>query len=479
MLRAELPAFDLAVDLLAIGVTDDPSSWAALDARLNGALAAVLAQRSFTGKPGSSASFHPLGAIAAREVMLIGVGDRSASAIGKAAGKVGRHARDASARTVAVDFGALTADAVDQLVDFVHIGNYAYEPYKPESERTPAIASLQLVGVDTADGGASAEIRNRWVSFVRDLVNAPAAEIYPATFAARAAQLEELDDVEVEILGADALRDAGYVGILAVGQGSVNEPRLVHIRYRPDNAVGHVVLVGKGVTFDSGGLSLKPSGSMQTMRCDMAGAATAVGTLAAAAEQRLPIAIDAIVGLVENMNSGSSYKLGDILKYSNGVTVEIHNTDAEGRLVLADCLIRACEIDGATDVIDLATLTGAVVVALGCDFTGVFTADDGLAGEIAASAAAEGEGAWRLPLHDGYKSMLKGDWGQIKNITGKPDAGSCTAALFLQYFVKDKRWAHLDIAGAAFADRASGPYAAGGTGQMTRTLLRWMAGRIG
>jgi leucyl aminopeptidase len=218
---------------------------------------------------------------------------------------------------------------------------------------------------------------------------------------------------------------------------------------------------------------------MQTMRCDMGGAATALGTLATAAELKVPIAIDAIVGLVENMNSGSAYKLGDILAYKNGVTVEIHNTDAEGRLVLADCLIRASEIDGATDVLDLATLTGAVVVAIGPDFTGIFTADDALSAELATAAAQAGEGLWRLPLHDGYKPMLKGDWGQIKNITGKPDAGASTAALFLQHFVKDKRWAHLDIAGSAFADRTSGPYFAGGTGQMTRTLLNWLTTRAG
>jgi leucyl aminopeptidase len=469
-------AHDLQADLLAIAVGEDfATTLAEIDARFGGHLANLLAQRNFTGRNGSALSFWGLGWIPAREVLVIGVGDRSGDALAKAAGRAGRQARDSGARSLVVSFGALDAAQTALVLEMVHAGNYTYDAYKAEADRTPA---LESVHVDGAPEGleavsAAAGVRARWQSWARDLVNGPAAEVYPETFAARCAVFEDLEDVELEILDVDSLTQEGYVGILGVGQGSANPPRLVHVRYRPEGAVGHVCFVGKGVTFDSGGLSLKPSASMQTMRCDMAGAATAMAAFGAIAELRLPIAVDAIVGLAENMVSGSSYKLGDVLSYKNGVTVEIHNTDAEGRLVLADCLIRASEIDGVTDIVDLATLTGAIVVALGGDFTGMYTPDDTLAAELDAAAAAENEYIWRMPLHDPYKAWLKGEWGQIKNITGKPDAGSGTAALFLQYFVKGKRWAHLDIAGAAFNEKTTGPYFSGATGQMLRTLVTW------
>lgn len=469
-------AHDLQADLLAIAVGEDfATALADVDARFGGHLATLLAQRNFTGRTGSAVSFWGLGWIPAREVLVIGVGERTPDALAKAAGRAGRQARDSGARTLVVSFGSLDATQTALVLEMIAAGNYTYDAYKPEAERTPALESIHVDGApDGLDEiAAAAGIRARWQSWTRDLVNGPAAEVYPETLAARCAVFEDIDDVDLEILDVDAMTQEGYVGILAVGQGSSNPPRLVHVRYRPDGATQHVVLVGKGVTFDSGGLSLKGSAGMQTMRCDMAGAATALGAFGAIAELRLPIAVDVIVGLAENMVSGASYKLGDVLAYKNGVTVEIHNTDAEGRLVLADCLLRASEVEGATDIIDLATLTGAIVVALGSDFTGMYSPDDGLARELDAAAAAESEGLWRMPLHDPYKAMLKGEWGQIKNITGKPDAGAGIAALFLQYFVTGKRWAHLDIAGAAFLEKTSGLYFSGATGQMLRTLVTW------
>jgi leucyl aminopeptidase len=263
------------------------------------------------------------------------------------------------------------------------------------------------------------------------------------------------------------------VGIIAVGQGSTKPGCLIHLRYTPPNAKDHIALVGKGVTFDAGGLSLKPSNSMQTMRCDMGGAACALGAFGAIAATGVPITVDAFVPSVENMCAANSYKLGDILKYRNGVSVEIHNTDAEGRLILADALTLACEVEGVSRVVDLATLTGAVVVAIGSDFTGLFTHDDDLAEEILGGAASSSELVWRMPLHTPYNRMLKGTWGQIKNV-GAREAGSITAALFLEHFVTDDvRWAHLDVAGTAFIDSPVPPYIAGATGQMVRGLTNW------
>ena len=212
---------------------------------------------------------------------------------------------------------------------------------------------------------------------------------------------------------------------------------------------------------------------MQTMRCDMGGAATMLGAAGAIAELGTPIKVDTFIGAVENMAGANSYKLGDILKYNNGVTVEIHNTDAEGRLVMADCLIQASNLESVTHILDAATLTGACVVALGEDFTGIFTDNDALYGDLAQCAELEGEGLWRLPLHKPYNTKLKSEWAQIKNVGGRA-AGSTTAALFLQHFVDEsKTWAHLDVAGSAFNDRTHLFYSPGATGQMVRTIASW------
>jgi leucyl aminopeptidase len=250
---------------------------------------------------------------------------------------------------------------------------------------------------------------------------------------------------------------------------------MTRISYRPPNAVDHIALVGKGVTFDAGGHSLKPTGGMLTMRCDMGGAATTLAATGAIVALGLPVAVDTFLPAVENMLDGNAYKLGDILRYSNGVTVEVHNTDAEGRLILADGLIQACQVEGVTKVIDVATLTGAVVVAIGSDFTGLFTHADEMADGLLAAANQAGEGMWRLPLHNPYKRLLKADWGQIRNVGGR-EAGSITAALFLSHFVSDSvQWAHLDVAGTAFQDKPHDIWTSGATGQAVRTLTQWVA----
>lgn len=473
------PLHDAAADLFAVGASEAfAEELAGLDAKLGGALIAHLKQRAFTGKGAGAVLVPTLGRLAAKDLLVVAVGDRSADNLARAAGKAGRQARDLGAKSVALSLGG--SASAEALFEAFSVGNYVYDRFKPEADRTAAVETLTL-GENTDKGDLKlAGIRAKWQSFTRDLVNAPAANIYPATLADEAVEsLKGIPGVTVEVWDEKRLEAEKCVGILGVGQGSTNPPRLIHISYRPTNAKAHVALVGKGVTFDSGGHSLKPSGSMQTMRCDMGGAATVIGATGIAAELGLPIAIDTYIAAVENMISGSAYKLGDIFTYRNGVTCEIHNTDAEGRLVLADCLIEACKQPDVTDVVDLATLTGAIVVALGPDFTGMFTPDDGLAAELSAASQENGELIWRMPLHQAYKPWLKGDWGQIKNISGKPDGGSITAALFLQYFVEGKRWAHLDIAGSAFFDKPSGVYAAGGTGQIVRSLVTWMQNKIG
>jgi leucyl aminopeptidase len=311
-------------------------------------------------------------------------------------------------------------------------------------------------------------------SLARDLVNEPAAEIYPGSLA-RIAESLAGDRLTVSVWDEATIREKGMGGITGVGQGSTRPPRFVHMSWAsPGPQKGHVALVGKGVTFDSGGLSLKPNDGMLTMRCDMAGAAVVVATMKAIKAIQPNVRVDGIFGAVENMPSGTSYKLGDILKMYNGKRVEIHNTDAEGRLVLADCLAYASELKPDA-IVDLATLTGAAVVALGDWYSALYSRSDDLAAALLSAASSAGEAAWRMPLPELYKEKIKAEWGDLKN-TGGRAGGSITAALFLGEFVTTDRWAHVDIAGPAFLDSALMHYCAGGTGTMVRTLTRWIEG---
>ena len=458
----------IEADLLVFAV-GDVAGMAPVAALLGVDLTAYADRHGFQGKAGTGVTLPTLGRLKAPEVAFVGVGGGTPAERDEAWAKAGRLARGLKAATVAL----VTDDAADRVYEAFAIGNYAYEPYQQTADRTDPCGRLVIASANVSTLSAGA-VRARWQAWARDLVNAPPAEIYPESLGAKAQALAALPNVEVVVWDAAKLEQEGCVGILAVGQGSSRPPTLIHVRYRPAGARDTVALVGKGITFDSGGLSLKPSASMQTMRCDMAGAATMLAATAAAAELGIPVAIDCFVAAAENAVDGNNYKLGDILRYRNGVTVEIHNTDAEGRLVLADALMYAGEVPGVTAIVDAATLTGACVVALGSDFTGLFTGDEALASALHAAAADNGEGLWRLPLHAPYRAMLKADWSTIKNVGGR-EAGATTAALFLQHFVpKGMSWAHLDIAGPAFLEKGTNKYAAGGTGEMVRTLVTWL-----
>lgn len=469
------PLADLACDVLIVGISSEvDADLADLDAAFSGQLLPWTRARSFKGKEGSSLILPGLGHVAATTVVLVGLADRSDRAMRVAAGAAGRAVRSQGGRQVAFHIPGCSLERGAAILEWLVAGNYVYDVYKPEDERTAPVESLTWLGELPAGAVDRAAKLSRWRAYCRDLINAPPADLYPATLAERAQSLAELADVRIEVWAEDRLAEEDCVGILAVGQGSPRSPRLIRASYRPEGARQHIALVGKGVTFDAGGLSLKPTSGMQTMRCDMGGAATVLAATAAAADLRIPVAIDCFVGAAENMNDGNSYKLGDILRYRNGVTVEIHNTDAEGRLVMADCLIRACEVEGVSHVIDAATLTGAATIAVGPDYAGLFTADDALAEELLAAARGEVEGLWRLPLYPPYTKLLKGEWAQIKNV-GIRQGGASTAAAFLEHFVTDEvRWAHLDIAASSFHDKSNSHYAAGATGEMVRTLVRWL-----
>ncbi len=464
-------------DLLALGVADGAVE-AGLTALLGAAAAApfvaAAAAADFKGAVGSAQTWPTLGRLASPWVTVVGLGkatgDDGVDGLRRAAGAAGQAARRMGAATVQLAFGPLDATGAAAVVEGFSAGNYRFDQYKAESDRKAPCATLGLVSADL-DALPRARAVAAGQSFARDLVNEPAAVIYPESLAARALALQG-QGVTVTVWDEVQIRDAGMGGITAVGQGSSRPPRFIHIAYKPAGATRKVALVGKGVTFDAGGLSIKPSSGMQTMRCDMAGSACVLGVMQAVRDLQPDVEVHGIIGAAENMLGGNAYKLGDILRMYNGKTVEIHNTDAEGRLVLADCLTYASKL-GVDEVVDIATLTGAAVIALGEHYTGLFTGSDALSAALLARASEAGEGLWRMPLPDFYKDMLKADWAQLKNVGGR-SAGAITAALFLSEFVDGPKWAHLDIAGPAFVEKQQRHFSAGGTGAMVPTLIGWV-----
>ena len=467
---------DINADILAVAVTDDTLNavLATLDAAFDGTLISALDADEFKAKSGASASYPTFGKIAAKRLMVVGIGDGGVLGIQEGAGAVGKAARSSGAQTVAMDMGGLDSAQTQMAVEAFVAGNYKFDKYKTGDDKKLGAANVILVGDTTAAGISVGEAVSAGQSLARDLVNEPAEAIYPASLADVCKTLET-DKLSVTVWDEEKIEAEGMGGIMGVGRGSDRKPRFIHMKYTPEGTpTRKIALVGKGVTFDAGGYSLKPSAGMLTMRCDMAGSAAVIGVMRAIRDLEPDAEVHGIVGAVENLVSGNAYKLGDILDMYSGKRVEIHNTDAEGRLVLADCLHYASQL-GVDTIIDLATLTGAAVVALGDHYVAMFTEDDNLSGELKNSAAAAGENVWPMPLPDDYKSMLKAEWGDIKNVGGR-SAGCITAALFLSEFVEGSSWCHLDIAGPAFLDKGHKHMAAGGTGSMVPTLTRWIAG---
>lgn len=469
----------LSSDLLVLGIPlgAGAAAVAALDVpgAFGGALASLLKDEEFTGKLGVTIQVPSLGHVRARRLLIIGLGNGSPADLRHAIGTAAYQARQRGVKSLSVVLHGAnpSAGVLRTLIESVFEGNYRFDKYKSEASRKAPLESLTFVGItENASAVELALASAAGQQLTRDLVNEPASEIYPASLA-RVAQDLSTENLTVTVFDEVQIREKGMGGIAAVGQASVRPPRLIHITWNPPGEVkGHIALVGKGVTFDSGGLSLKPNDGMLTMRCDMAGGASVIGVMKAIARLKPNIRVDGIVGAVENMPGGNAYKLGDILRFYNGKRAEIHNTDAEGRLVLADCLAYASELK-PNAIVDLATLTGAAVVALGDWYTAMYTRSDELATTLSGHAAEAGDGVWRMPLADLYRDKLKAEFADLKNVGGRA-GGSITAALFLSEFVNCDKWAHLDIAGPAFLESALLHYSPGGTGTMVRTLLRWI-----
>jgi len=309
--------------------------------------------------------------------------------------------------------------------------------------------------------------------YLRRLVNEPPSEVYPESFSAKATEIANASGLSIEVWDENRLEAEGCRAILAVGAGSSKPPRLVIMRHNGGKAEPPIALVGKGVTFDSGGLSLKPSEAMADMKCDMAGAATVVGLMSAISRLGIKRNVIGLCGLAENMVSGTSYKLGDVIETRSGKTIEILNTDAEGRVVLADTLNVANDSKPSA-MIDLATLTGACMVALGTEVAGLMTNNQSLCDSVSEAAKEEGEPVWQLPMFELYDEKVKSKVADIKNVGEGRWGGAITAAKFLENFVDATPWVHIDIAGPSFVDSAKPHRDAGATGVMLRSLLRWV-----
>ncbi|WP_369251772.1 leucyl aminopeptidase family protein [Geodermatophilus amargosae] len=369
------------------------------------------------------------------------------------------------------------ADEVRAAVEAALLAGYRFrETSRPHPLR---LATVTLVAADADDPAVvtatrAGEVTASAVAWARDLVNTPSDTKDPAWLARQALErLSGLPHVTVTVLGPEELTAGGFGGVLAVGGGSASPPRVVVAAYEPPGAgPARPVLVGKGITFDTGGLSIKPTAGMREMKTDMAGGAAVLAALDAAARLELPVAVTAVVPAAENAVSGSSYRPADVVRHVGGRTTEVQNTDAEGRIVLADGLAHARLRLGATVLVDVATLTGAMRVALGARTAGLYATTDGLATALSTAALHAGERIWRMPLDGAYADLLHSDVADAGNAPGNP--GGTTAALFLRPFAGDLPWAHLDVAGPARAGSDDAEVVKGGTGYGARTLLRWL-----
>ncbi len=438
-----------------------------------------LKRLKFSGKVGETALLP--GTENFRTVLYVGLGKKSElkeDTIRTATAAAIKRAKKAKAKKLVFELlgvDKLKGKAAKALAEGLLLGSYVFSKYKSSEEDKFKIEKVTVAGIEDFSpdfelGKTLAEAAN----FTRELVNEPGNVITPEKLADVAKELSKEYGLECKIFDEKKLEKKKMVGILAVGKGSKNAPRFIHIAYKPENPSRRVVLVGKGVTFDSGGLNIKPEQFMKTMKSDKAGACALLGIMKAIGELKPKVEVHALIPAVENMPDGKAFRPDDILVYRNGKSVEIHSTDAEGRLILADALIYGSELKPDV-MIDVATLTGACVVALGHYTSGLFTEDDRLASKLLKLSESTGEKLWRLPIDEDLKEEIKGTYADIQNVGKSRYGGAITAALFLKNFINGvKSWAHIDIAGPAFLNSEWKYYSPGATGQPVRTLLEFL-----
>lgn len=479
----------LETPLLGVPVFADDKkrgpAFEAADERTGGLLSRIAKEEGFKGDAGKRLLVHtPDGK--AKRVLLLGAGKASGLTVQDQRGLASSLVKEANARKLKGAALVVVGDAaaVGAATEGAILGAYRYDKWKTTDNEAPTCAKLVLIADDAKAKAAKvaiaeAEAVGLSVNLARDLVNGPPIEVTPEYLAQVATDIAREHGLELEIFDRAEIQRRGMNLLDAVGLGSDKEPRFIHLTYKPKDAKAKtpsIALVGKGITFDSGGYSLKPAASMEDMKMDMAGAAAVLAAMKAIATLGSPYVVHGIVPSAENLVNGVAYKVGDIVRSLNGKSVEVMNTDAEGRLVLADalCFAERMKVDR---IVDLATLTGACVVALGPNTAGLFSNDEKFGARVRAAADAAGESVWPMPLEKKLESMLKTPNADMKNV-GSRSGGAITAALFLKEFVGDTKWCHLDIAGPAYAEKADGYVPKGGTGFAVMTLIELVRGEI-
>jgi leucyl aminopeptidase len=476
-------------DTLALPLAEEDSTPRALDEQLNGRLQRLADDGELKGELGKTVVLHADGDAKARRVVVAGVGRRDdvdADSLRTAAAAVARRVADVGGSVAWVVDSSLPLSKEEQaraIVEGTVLGSYSPARWKTNDKPAKQIDRI-IICSDEADDLVDAATRaarvGKWVNWARDLANSPPNELTPERLAARAGELGGAQ-LTAEALEPGQIDELGMGALSAVGRASANGPRLIVLRYEPAQAARSDLvlgLIGKAITFDAGGISLKPALKMYDMKGDMAGGAAVIAATAAVAELALPVRILAVVAAAENLVSGDSFRPGDILRAANGKTIEITNTDAEGRLVLADAMWYARR-EGATHLLDVATLTGAMEVALGDLYAGMFANDDEWRDEILSAAQASGDHTWPFPLHRRYRRYVDSAYADLKNSSELRQGSPVLAAEFLREFAGEGPWAHIDMAGPGFLERSRGDYLTqrGGTGYGVR-LIAELAQRL-
>lgn len=451
---------DVACDVLIINKFEGKET--------SNALVNRFAPKSFEGKAGQIFVIHTQKEYPAEQILAIGLGQENQmdnNVIRTNVAKAVKKCIELKAKSIAFDFTTDYSFGVPAVIG-TSLANYHFDKYKTQKEHR--ISEVYFSNVSNDIDGA--KIVAEAIKFTRNLANEPAAFATPTKLAEIA---QGIDGIKTVIYDEPKVREMGMGAFAAVAQGSVQPPKFIHMKYSPTNPKKKIAIIGKGLCFDSGGLDIKPASSMLTMRDDMSGAACILGVMRAISKIKPDVEVHGIIAACENMPSGSSYKPGDILTAKNGKTIEVDNTDAEGRLTLADALCYACEL-GVDEVIDLATLTGACVVALGTAAAGIMGNNEEFVHDLIKTGSYVGEKYWELPMWQEYRDNMNSDVADMKN-TGTRNGGTSAAGMFLKEFVTDDvKWAHIDIAGTAFLEKPEKEFCKGATGAGVRTLLSYI-----
>ena len=485
---------DAAVVNLFEGVKQPGGGTGAVDRALDGAITDLIADGELTGKEGEAVQIHTFGKIAPRRVVVAGLGKREKfdeDAVRRVMGGLCRSLRAKGVKKVSTivhgaGIGGMDAgDSAQAIAEGSLLGTYRFSRHRTTAPETGEIEEMTLVEVDGSKvaaleegverGGVIAEAAN----LARDMANEPANYMTPSDMAATAERVARESGLEVEVLDSEQMDGLGMGAIAGVAKGTRQPPKFIILKYRGegDGAERNLGLLGKGVTFDSGGISLKPAANMGEMKGDMSGGASVIAAMGAIGKLKPKINVTGLVPASENLPDGAAQKPGDVVRAMNGKTIEIENTDAEGRLLLADALSYGRKI-GLTSMVDVATLTGAMVIALGHVSSGAFGNDQALVESVIGAGREAGEKIWQMPLFEEYKEQNKSDVADVKNTGGRP-AGSITAAQFLAEFSEDTPWAHLDIAGTFMSSKTKGYVVKGATGVPVRTLINYVLSQAG